>query len=450
MTKIRMAEISLQFSDSPQQIEHDVQIIFCRDYQFIFGTEAGPFGKIRDIVKKWADKTGYRVQFGRADSWVAVQKTFIKGKWEAGYTKVIDRDEGVGAHGNKGIVWVKFKSELGRTFLLGAGHYLTKGRRAGEPNFALNKRFGTELRTWASQHGQGCVVIYGGDQNIVDEHNDTFFGAPFTSAWDELKKWEGTGHGNIDVIASWDRSRGIEWVHINAIRDRRLRLHTDHFLVEAVANVVNAKHKGTPTARVVKNLKGRGRRVYGHKTCLIFSSVYKNRRKTHPHHIIWNGDHDPRDDRVDTLWAHISVTRAVGIGIRSCMRTLHTIGMQRFGSGISYNFAIHHRTGQIGVGQFLDAKGTHTVMRVPRAGYSTDQNAVSVAIVFIGMPGMVVSQKAWESYEHLIAALIEEGFLTTHFDHNPHSFADPDKDCPTDVVRNMLPELKAGGLRKVR
>src|SRR5687768_15060653 len=96
----------------------------------------------------------------------------------------------------------------------------------------------------------------------------------------------------------------------------------------------------TPTGNVVKNLRKRGVKVYGRKRCLIFDNVYSQRRRTHPHHIIWNGDTDRSDDRVDTLWAHISVTKAVGVSIQSCMRTLHQIGKSRFGSGVSYNLAI--------------------------------------------------------------------------------------------------------------
>lgn len=453
MTGVKIAHLSMQFSDGSDAVKHDVKKLFNQDFKIVTGTEAGPGGIVRTILWKGAIEAGYRIHFAHADTWVAVKKDFIKGDWHTDYIKVIGASEGVGKHGERGVVWVEFESVLNRKFVVGAGHYLTNGRRPGDPNFLLNRRHGPVFEKWVKGHGKGAVVIYNGDQNMNDEHLDTFFGAPLTSTWDKLKKWPNTGHGNIDVVASYDRNLGVDWKNTVVLNDDKFPLRTDHFLVVATADIKPHRKRRrlrTPTAYVARNLRRRGLKVYGHKRCLIFSSVYRNRRKTHPHHIIWNGDSDRGDDRVDTLWAHISVTHAFKVSMGSCMRTLHTIGMDRFGSGISYNFAIHHITGEIGIGQILDAKGTHTVMRVPRQGYSTDQNAVSVAIVFIGMPGMQPTKAAWESYEHLIAALIEEGFLTVGFDHNPHSFADPGKDCPTDVVRERLGELKAGGLKKVR
>jgi hypothetical protein len=56
------------------------------------------------------------------------------------------------------------------------------------------------------------------------------------------------------------------------------------------------------------------------------------------------------------------------------------IGMERFGSGVSYNFLVHMQTGEVAVGQPLDAKGTHTLNEKRVPGYSYDQNLVARAI----------------------------------------------------------------------
>ena len=58
-------------------------------------------------------------------------------------------------------------------------------------------------------------------------------GGPLTSAWDELGIYQNTGHGNIDVIASYDRDRRVRAEHIQAFPDSDFPLATDHFLVEA-------------------------------------------------------------------------------------------------------------------------------------------------------------------------------------------------------------------------
>jgi hypothetical protein len=131
------------------------------------------------------------------------------------------------------------------------------------------------------------------------------------------------------------------------------------------------------------------------------------------------------------------------------MRTLHRIGMERFQSGVSYNFAVHMHSGWVGGGQALDAKGTHTINDKDIPGYSHDQNAVSHAIAFIGMPGDVPSDKAVQAYATLTASLIRQGALTKGHDFNPHSMV-AFKDCPTDAVRAVMPEIHRLALSQVK
>lgn len=186
------------------------------------------------------------------------------------------------------------------------------------------------------------------------------------------------------------------------------------------------------TRRVIRNARRRGATVLSRPQWGNVSPVYQWRRINRRHALL------PRQP-VDTLWQHITVTHRQGL--KADMRTLHRIGMERFGSGVSYNFAVDMRTGHIALGQNLDAKGTHTLNDKDVPGYSYDQNAVSLAVVAIGMPGDELSDKAADAIATLIAALVDEGALTRGHDYNPHSLV-AWKDCPCDPTRNRMAEIQ--------
>jgi hypothetical protein len=142
----------------------------------------------------------------------------------------------------------------------------------------------------------------------------------------------------------------------------------------------------------------------------------------------------------DTLVQHITVTRRAGI--KADARTVESIGQARFGSGVSYNWLVDMVTGEVAVGQPLDAKGTHTVNDKRVAGYSHDQNLVARAIAVVGMPGDQLSPAAREAIAQLIAAMIEQGALTRGFDYCPHSLFAA-KDCPCGPTRDAMPAIRA-------
>src|SRR5690606_34500732 len=130
--------------------------------------------------------------------------------------------------GPKGLVHVSFESsneDLGRV-AVGAAHYLTDARRPSSPYWVWNEKLGEEIGKWAREEGKGpALVFYGGDQNMADRRNDepqgdTFFGEPLTSTWDELRKWENTGHGTIDVIATYNKDGRVSALRTNALNDR--------------------------------------------------------------------------------------------------------------------------------------------------------------------------------------------------------------------------------------
>jgi hypothetical protein len=235
---------SLQVFDTTAAKASDIEKIFSRGKMILTGTEAGgPRAKdTRRLLAEKAEKHGYRLHVpDTTDGWVAVKKDRIKPgtRFRTGLVPVVYASEGLGKHTAKGIAWVTYQDVEVGTVTVGASHYMTRGRRPGDPNWVLNKRLANALGDWAREKGKGgALVFYGGDQNIPDRTEDTFFGSPLTSAWDEVGRWEGTGHGNIDVIASYDGDVRVSWVLVDAKPDSEIPLETDHFLVEAVAKVL--------------------------------------------------------------------------------------------------------------------------------------------------------------------------------------------------------------------
>lgn len=227
---------SMKFSDTPAEISSDANKIFNRGKDICTGTEAGGGGNVRRVLAEVAPDYGYHLWNPRGqDAWVAVHKSLYRpGYWEADFVPVLTSKQGIGHHGNRGIAWASFKVPHLGLVTVGSAHLLTHGRSPKDPNWDENVRFTKEIGQWGKAKGAGRgLVFYAGDQNIVDKTNDTFIGQPFTSAWDELKRYEGTGHGNIDVIASYDMDGRVSAKYIRALDDRELRLNTDHFLVEA-------------------------------------------------------------------------------------------------------------------------------------------------------------------------------------------------------------------------
>jgi hypothetical protein len=243
--QLNLAHASMQFGDTTKEKEHDARKIFARairrGYSWITGTEAGPgAGELRSILDETADAHGYRFWMppkAGQDSWIAVRRTLIAGDFEGHWQPVIPGK--AKQYAGRGVAAVGFDTDLiGRVNVI-ACHLLTRGRpNAQDPAYRVrlgeNRRLTRAIGAYAREAGRGTdLVFYGGDQNIVDRTDDTFLGQPLTSAWDELKRYENTGHGNIDVIASYDRDARVRALRIDALNDREFRLNTDHYLVEA-------------------------------------------------------------------------------------------------------------------------------------------------------------------------------------------------------------------------
>lgn len=187
----------------------------------------------------------------------------------------------------------------------------------------------------------------------------------------------------------------------------------------------------TISSRVIRRARKRyGVTVYTHRQ---FGSrargIYAARRRNRP----------VRVRKADTLVQHITVTRPSD-DLKADARVVERIGTDRFGSGISYNFLVDMRTGEVAQGQPLDAKGTHTVNDKHKPGFSYDQNHAARAIAVVGMPDTPLSARAHRAIAGLIAAMMDEGAITESPDYLPHSFF-AWKDCPCDATRNAMPQI---------
>jgi lysozyme len=234
---VKYVHVSLQVSDTPEQQKADAKKVFTRfaDADIISGTEAGPASDLAEYLAAEAKEADFRFHKhpGGSDVWIAVNRKLIKGDWQTDYQPVVD---GVaGKFAGKGLLTVSFESTLGRRISVGAAHHMFKGQRPGDPYYADNLRLTAAIGQWAREAGRGsAIVFYAGDTNTVDRTEDVFHGAPLTTAWDELGRYENTGHGNIDVIASFDPDKGVTAVSCVALDDTELRRFTDHFPVIAV------------------------------------------------------------------------------------------------------------------------------------------------------------------------------------------------------------------------
>lgn len=240
---------SLFVFDTPVNKVSDARKLFTTGADIMTGTESGPAsGATRSALRAASYDAGYLFHNpGDQDCWVAISEDLVAddAKIQMG---LIDHVPAAKAWGDpngpysaKGLPWMSAQTRFGKRITVGAGHWLTKGRdRAQTPpgkynHYLINKRIAGEVGEWARVAGQGRgIVFYGADTNLVDRTSDVFRGmASMTTCWDEVGEWPGTGHGNIDVIASYDGDKRVECVGARVWDDKQFRLNTDHFMITA-------------------------------------------------------------------------------------------------------------------------------------------------------------------------------------------------------------------------
>ena len=228
---------SMQFSDHKDQKQADAKKIMARarnrNVAWVTGTEAGA-GKSMDLraaLEKECRDNDYRFMV-RSDTWIAVDRNVITPQsYSDGYIQTAPAKGGV--HSQLGISWVQFDHiKIGVTSV-GASHYMTHGRKPGDEYYGVNTELTQAIGKWGREHGAGSkLAFYGADSNIPDRTDDVFRGQPFTTLADELKDPQDTGHGSIDVIASYDHDGRVKGKYWRVLDDHEFFLNTDHFACE--------------------------------------------------------------------------------------------------------------------------------------------------------------------------------------------------------------------------
>lgn len=242
--------LSQQFSDPAGAHQRDAKTLFkfavAHSLRVVGGTEAAD-PSVWEPLRTEAEAAGYVIR--RHEScWVAVQRHKIVGmkSVDSGYIEVVKTNEGQSQHdhGSRGIAWMQWEDEDFGTVTYGVMHQLTQGRRPGEPNYRLNKRFGAAASDFAKKFGAGAMICFlAGDMNMSDKNLDVFHGAPFTSAMDELQEWPDTHKvGPIDTVGSFDGDRRVTWETVTVYNDAKVYFHDDHYLLVVVANIRAVRH----------------------------------------------------------------------------------------------------------------------------------------------------------------------------------------------------------------
>jgi hypothetical protein len=245
MATVHVMHCSMQFSDNTKQKQQDANRIFtradARGVSWITGTEAGQ-SELRQALSEQAKAHGYKFYVQR-DVWVAVDKALItKGSWDAGFIQTLEHNTGSQNFTDRGICWVQFDNAQLGTVSVGTSHYMTHGRKPSDEYYAANTKLTRAIGEWGKVHGAGRkICFYGADANIVDRTDDVFRGQPFTTLADELKDWQNTGHGSIDIIASYDADKRVKGKYFRVLDDKEFPLNTDHFACEGGFEVTPAK-----------------------------------------------------------------------------------------------------------------------------------------------------------------------------------------------------------------
>ena len=234
---LNLAHVSMYHGLNRSQAEHDAKRIFREGYDWVTGTEAGQ-NPVQGVLRSFAEDYKYKFHTYKSN-WIAVRRDIIdRGTFKKGGKTVVDNDDYVGRGHDLNLCFVQFENDDLGEIAIAASHYATRGRPvAGGPysvNAEDNEKLAKAIGRMAERKGDGTALFfYGGDQNIPDNKFDTFFGEPLTSIQDQLKKYPGTGHGPIDVIASYDGDKRVEPVFVRALNDSTQFMYTDHFVVEA-------------------------------------------------------------------------------------------------------------------------------------------------------------------------------------------------------------------------
>lgn len=238
---LRFGHISMQAQDPPQQRAKDakkaMELVVERELVALTGTEGHEIS-FRAAARFHAARLNLRfIEY--KSNWIAVNRRFIqRGTFKGWGETIIKNDEVVGKMHDPSLTYASFVvPEIG-LITQTVSHYPRFGRPSSKDpdyhrNLQANRKISKFIGDAAREHGAGNkIFLYNGDQNILDNQDDTFFGQPLTSIQDELKKYPGTGHGPIDVFASYDRDGRVSAHSIRVFSDLQQFFFSDHLWME--------------------------------------------------------------------------------------------------------------------------------------------------------------------------------------------------------------------------
>lgn len=233
--RIRFAHASGQYSDAEKHQVSDAHTLVAemraRGWQWLTGTEAGSQSVLAPAFRRIAEEHGLKFRKGSTgDVWMLHPVHLFDEPPEVQWVKTLD---GVaGQFADRGVLRVTGDCPLTRSDLtVLTAHYLTHD----DPR---NEEIADTVGQLARAYGKGrALVFYGGDQNINDQKYDTFMGNPMTSLQDELGKHPGSGHGPIDVLATYNHDARVRAVDVTAFDDKEIHLFSDHYIVEGEVEI---------------------------------------------------------------------------------------------------------------------------------------------------------------------------------------------------------------------
>lgn len=245
---LKVQHTSLQYSDSKEQQKHDVRQLFVtgKDYPIKTGTEGGAETDSYDFLKYFGKEFNHAVHIVRGN-WIAIDRDIIEPKsLDRGQEFVIKNDFVVGRMHDRILATVEFDHRNPRIGHIGVGcaHYPTKGRLPSDPNNDVNEKYADVIAEWMKDASKGHALAFvHGDFNMLDnqKRQDWSFGNNWTSMADELEAWKDTGHGPIDGFASYDNDGRVSAKSFKVLRDRQVKMFSDHFVVRGEWNVKHLK-----------------------------------------------------------------------------------------------------------------------------------------------------------------------------------------------------------------
>lgn len=237
---VRVAHVSMQFSDSVRQKKADAEAIFKELTEnhiwWVTGTEALETST-RQALKASATKYGWWIYFGSGtDTWAAVNLKVARKGSINGFTGPVVVPGRKGKNPAKKTVRVGFvNDDLGKFEIYPVHNLLSDTPEAQKKHM---QAIGKDAEKWAAGPALGFM---GADGNVQDKDHDATFGNGFITCWDELKKYPSTGHGTIDYICRWTDDKRVRLFNAVSRGDKSFPLHVDHFPVFAAYVVKKLK-----------------------------------------------------------------------------------------------------------------------------------------------------------------------------------------------------------------